>query len=159
MANRRGSGRGGRKPKPVSLKIAEGVRQDRVPVGALEVASGTPVPPCTLTPYELEGWTLFLEDVQRLRLLNPTDRHNAYLYAGAWGRARAARDEINARGLLIDSPHGTKPNPAINILAVAERFMASTLATYGLNPSDRSKLRATEQPAADRLEEIDREFA
>jgi P27 family predicted phage terminase small subunit len=158
MANRKGGGRGGRKPAPTALKIAGNVRADRIPVGEPKAPSGVPTPPIDLEGYELEGWARFIEDVERLGLLSPVDRHNAFNFAVAYGRAREARDTIKEHGLLIDGAHGgMASNPAVGILERAERAMLSILSLYGLSPSDRSRLRATEQTEEDPLDKFLRE--
>jgi hypothetical protein len=56
MANRKGGHRGGRKPAPVALKLAAGMRADRIPSNAPNAPEGPVEAPEWLAGYELEGW-------------------------------------------------------------------------------------------------------
>jgi P27 family predicted phage terminase small subunit len=155
MANRKGSGRGGRKPAPVALKIASGMRADRIPTGSPDAPKGVPEAPTHLDDYEKEGWDQFVRDVDRLGLLSVVDGHSALDYAAAYGRGRHLDDDIRKRGVMVPSAHGEGlvVNSAIGAKEKCERIKMSIRSMYGLTPSDRGRLRATEQ-TVDEFEEF-----
>jgi P27 family predicted phage terminase small subunit len=145
MANRKNSGRGGRKPHPTALKLIDGTQPCRINFNEPKAPVGAPEMPGYFDDFERHGWTTFIRDVERLGLLSTVDSHAAALYAVAYARGRRARDAIQAEGLLINGSHGGKvSNPCVGILERAERVMISLLSLYGLSPSDRSRLKATE---------------
>jgi P27 family predicted phage terminase small subunit len=145
MANRKNSGRGGRKRRPTSIKLVDGTSPYRINPSEPKAPAGAPEMPDHLDDFEQHGWTTFVRDVERLGLLSIVDGHAAAIYATAYGRARHARDAIKKNGLILAGSHGGMvSNPAVTILAAAERVMISVLSLYGLSPSDRSRLKATE---------------
>jgi P27 family predicted phage terminase small subunit len=149
MANRKGSGRGGRKPKPVALKIAAGMRADRIPANALEAPSGAPTAPEWLDDYGKEDFARMCANVARLGLLSTVDVGALTLHAVVASRHRRAGDEIKA-ALTVDGAHGgTACHPGVGIQERAERIMLSIEASFGLNPSDRGRLKATEATGDD----------
>ncbi len=81
------------------------------------------------------------------------------VYAGAYGRWRLAMENIREKGLTVETARGETTNPAVGVMATAERTMVSVLGLFGLNPSDRGRLRATEGPAEDEFEKFKREHA
>jgi P27 family predicted phage terminase small subunit len=149
MPNRKGSGKGGRKPKPTALKIASGMREDRIPVGEPKAPLGAPDPPDWLDAYGVEDFRRMADAVAKLGLLSQVDASALTIHAVAYSRWRRAGDEI-AKDLTLEGAHGgTACHPAVGIQERAERCMLSVEASFGLNPSDRSRLRATEQQADD----------
>jgi P27 family predicted phage terminase small subunit len=155
MANRRGSGKGGRKPLPTSIKLASGIRAARIPTGEPNSPQGQPEAPAHFDDYEREGWITFVRDVDKLGLLSTVDGHAAGIYAMAYGGARHDRDDIKANGRYITGAHGGKVlNPAVTSLNQNIRSMLSVLSSYGLTPSDRSRLRATDRGEVDPLDEF-----
>jgi P27 family predicted phage terminase small subunit len=84
-------------------------------------------------------------DVARLGLLSPVDVGALTAHAVAYSRWRRAGDEIK-RDLTIEGAHGgIACHPAVGIQERAERTMLAVESSFGLNPSDRSRLRAIEQ--------------
>jgi P27 family predicted phage terminase small subunit len=117
--------------------------------------------PADLDAYGQQGWTEFLRDVDRLGLLSTVDGHSARIYAIAYSRHRHAQKAIEADGLVIDGPQNSRRiNPAVKIAEAAERCMINVLSLYGLSPSDRSRLRASDSAAAlDDFEKFTKEHA
>ena len=144
MANRKNSGRGGRKPKPVALKITAGTRPDRINLNAPEAPSGAPSPPDWLDDFGRQDFARMVADVGRLGLLSVVDQSALVIHATAYSRWRRAGDEIKA-ALTVEGAHGgLASHPGVGIQERAERTMLSVEATFGLNPLDRGRLRATE---------------
>jgi P27 family predicted phage terminase small subunit len=149
MANRKNSGRGGRKPKAVALKIAAGMRADRIPAGSPEAPGGAPTPPDWLDNFGREDFARMVADVARLGLLSSVDQSALVIHATAYSRWRKAGDEIKA-ALTVEGAHGGLAcHPGVGIQERAERTMLSIEASFGLNPSDRGRLKATEAAGDD----------
>jgi P27 family predicted phage terminase small subunit len=149
MANRKNSGRGGRKPKPVALKITAGTRPDRINLNAPEAPSGAPTPPDWLDDYGKEDFARMCANVAKLGLLSSVDVGALTLHAVAYSRWRTAGDEIKA-ALTVEGAHGGLAcHPGVGIQERAERTMLSIEASFGLNPSDRGRLKATEAAGDD----------
>src|SRR4051812_285436 len=116
MANRKNSGKGGRKPRPTALKIASGMRADRVPAGEPVAPSGAPERPGWLDDFGKEGWDRAVAAVERLNLLSVVDGDALTVYAAAYSRWRHALGSIEADGLTLEGAHGGRVvNPAVGI--------------------------------------------
>jgi P27 family predicted phage terminase small subunit len=149
----------GRKPVPVALKIASGMRKDRIPSGALEAPQGAPTAPEWLDAFGVEGFNRLAAAAGRLGLASPVDADQIAIFAVAYSRWRNATAAVEADGLMIEGAHGGKiASPAVGIAERAEKTMSAVLATFGLNPSDRSRLKATEQ-SEDEFDRFIRETA
>jgi P27 family predicted phage terminase small subunit len=154
--NRKGSGRGGRKPKPVALKIAAGMRADRIPSNSVEAPAGLVAAPGYLDSYGIEGWNQISAAAVRLSLASPVDADTMAVYAEAFIRWRHACNEARGKTTVLTS-RGITTNPAIGVAERAERIMVTILSLFGLNPSDRGRLRANDQAEVDPLEKFLRE--
>jgi P27 family predicted phage terminase small subunit len=147
MANRRGSGKGGRKPRPTTLKIASGMRPDRVSITEPKAPPGSPEPPRWLDRHGKEDFRRMSANVAKLGLLSPVDVGGLTVHAVAYSRWRRAGDEIKA-ALTVEGAHGGLAcHAAVGIQERAERTMLAVEGSFGLNPSDRSRLKAVEQTA------------
>jgi P27 family predicted phage terminase small subunit len=156
MANRKNSGKGGRKPRPTSLKIASGTRADRIPAGEAKAPPGAPACPEWLDDYGREGFALICESVAKLGLLSSADIGALSKYAVAYARWRRAGDQIKDAQTLEGAHGGLACHPAVGIQERAERTMLAIESSFGLSPSDRSRLRATEE-TIDEFEQWQRE--
>jgi P27 family predicted phage terminase small subunit len=136
------------------------MRADRIPVGEPKAPSGAPECPPGLDADEQAGWDTFTAAVERLGLLSPVDASNAEIFARAYGVAAKLGADIRARGVTVEGSHGGMVvNPSIDARAKQQRLMISILSLYGLSPSDRSRLRATDQAEVDPLDAFKKEFA
>jgi P27 family predicted phage terminase small subunit len=156
MANRKGSGKGGRKPAPVALKLAAGMRSDRIPTNSVEAPAGPVVAPSYLDEFGLEGWNQISAAATRLGLSSPVDADTMAVYAEAYSRWRHACDEARGKTTVLTA-RGVTTNPAIGVAERAERAMITILSLFGLNPSDRGRLRASEKDAVDPFDQYMRE--
>jgi P27 family predicted phage terminase small subunit len=135
------------------------MRADRIPVGSPDAPAGTPEAPDHLDEFGREGWSRISAAVARLGLSSPVDADSMRIYAEAYSRGRRAWDDMDKRGLTIETSRGETTNPAVGIAERAERTQLSVLSLFGLNPSDRGRLRATDGPAEDEFERFKRENA
>jgi P27 family predicted phage terminase small subunit len=128
------------------------MRADRIPIGSLEAPSGAPTPPDFLDDYGRDDFARMVADIERLGLLSAVDQSALVIHATAYSRWRRAGDEMK-KDLTLEGAHGGLAyHPGVGIQERAERTMLAVEATFGLNPSDRSRLSATEPPK-DRLAE------
>ncbi len=157
MSNRRGSGKGGRKPRPVALKIASGMRADRIPSNSIDAPQGTPEAPSYLDEFGKEGWLRISSAAARLGISSPVDADAMAVYATAYSRWRWAQEALKGGKLTILTARGETTNPAAGLAERSERTMLSVLSLFGLNPSDRGRLRASDQGEIDEFEAWNRE--
>jgi P27 family predicted phage terminase small subunit len=61
-------------------------------------------------------------------------------------RATLADREVQRRGLVVDTPHGPKANPALKVSEKAWAAVRSFGVEFGLSPSSRARVRATPVP-------------
>jgi P27 family predicted phage terminase small subunit len=156
MANRKGSGKGGRKPRPVALKLAMGVQPCRIPSNSVEAPTGLPDAPDHLDEFGKIGWQRIATAANRLGLASPVDADSMSVYAEAYSRWRHASKEAQGKPTVLTA-RGVTTNPAIGVAERAERTMLSVLSLFGLNPSDRGRLRATDQAEEDQFDRFMRE--
>jgi P27 family predicted phage terminase small subunit len=153
VANRKNSGRGGRKPKPVALKLIAGMRADRIPSNTVEAPAGLVAAPGYLDEFGVEGWNQISVAATRLGLASPVDSDTMSIYAEAFSRWRHACNEARGKPTVLTS-RGITANPAAGVAERAERAMITILSLFGLNPSDRGRLRASEKDDLDPLEKF-----
>jgi P27 family predicted phage terminase small subunit len=122
------------------------MRADRINAHEPKAPGGIPDPPSHLDEYGGEGFRQIATATNQLGLASPVDRDAMAVYAGAYRRWRHAMDDVAKTGQIIKGSHGGRvANPSIGIAERAERVMVGILATFGLTPSDRSRLKAQEQ--------------
>jgi P27 family predicted phage terminase small subunit len=155
MSNK-GTHKGGRKPRPVSIKLAAGMRSDRIPSNSVEAPAGPVAAPSYLDAYGLEGWNQISAAATRLGLSSPVDSDTMAVYAEAFSRWRHASNEARGKTTVLTS-RGITTNPAIGVAERSERVMVTILSLFGLNPSDRGRLRASEKDAVDPFDQFIRE--
>jgi P27 family predicted phage terminase small subunit len=78
------------------------------------------------------------------------------VYVTAYSRWRAASEEAQGKTTVLTA-RGVTTNPAIGVAERAERTMLSVLSLFGLNPSDRGRLRASDQGELDEFDQWNRE--
>jgi P27 family predicted phage terminase small subunit len=160
-----GNHNSGRRPRPTALKVFKGTRPDRINALEPRPAAGEPVRPA-LSPLASAVWALEAPRLVALGILTQSD-----------GRAFAQLCELLATAELITAekttpefrPFVTKAStdgtgavvhlePREHPLLKMERQTAGALkpylAMFGLEPSSRSRLKATQAPEENRLREF-----
>lgn len=140
----------GPKPKPAALKVLADARPDRIGPATLAAtaAAGIPAPPGFLGREALEEWHRIAPQLAAAGVLTEGDGPALALYCSAFARRLAAQREVDAIGLLTETAAGGyKANPAVAMVAQAERDMARILAEFGATPASRSRVAAPEKPS------------
>ena len=136
-------GRRGTKPVPTTLKVLKGGRKDRI--NALEPV---PEPGIPDVPEHLEGaalgeWHRLVPMLSGMGVLTKADGAALASYCEAFGRWLLALEAIKEHGVLVETAGGNyRANPACGIAATCEAAMLRVLGTFGLTPSDRSRVKS-----------------
>jgi len=139
----------GRKPTPTKLRILRGNPGKRAlnrnePTPAAEI----PEPPAHLNATALEEWDRIAPVLLEQGLLTALDRAGLAAYCVAYARWIDAEENVRKLGVLVKSPNGFPVHSPY--LAVANRAMEQMqrlLAEFGMSPSSRSRVTASDKPA------------
>lgn len=100
--------------------------------------------PAFLTADAKAEWKRIAEDLVSLRVLSNLDRAELAVYCQAWADWKRAREkiaELGEKGFVENTPSGYKQIAAWMQLANrAEERMRTAGASFGLNPSARSRI-------------------
>ena len=150
MPARKTTKRTGPKPAPVALKIASGVRPDRIPTGTPEAPPGAPEPPAWLDEYGVEDFRRMTARVAKLgscptwmRRLSNSTRWRTAGSGGPWMLKADLVIEGRTVGAQLIPRWGSRNGP---------REMLTIEASFGLTPSDRSRIKAAVESPKDELE-------
>jgi P27 family predicted phage terminase small subunit len=152
----------GRRPKPTAVKIREGNPGKRkLNTSEPKPRAGAPHMPWYLTPEAQEEWHRIAPE---LRAWGEFTRANATAlgsYCMAFARWLEAEEIISQEGVVIKEPvldlagvlvgYKFRKNPACAAALASQKEMRLLLASFGLDPASRSRLRAgsgEEQPSA-----------
>lgn len=160
----------GRKPRPTELKILAGAQPCRINAEAPQLAAARPEPPEHLDDLARAAWAQLCEHLSALRVLTLADAAALEIYCTVYSRWRAALDSLARLGPTIDTtvirlpdpdggkdrlipnPKGcVKSNPAIGVASTCEATMARLLASFGLTPADRSRVKALDAGPTSKL--------
>ena len=158
----------GTKPKPTKLKILAGVKPSRINRSEPTATPGRPDPPGHLCPVARAEWDRVVPLLEDMQVLTKSDGSALAVYCEAFARCRAANEHIREYGLILVSEHVkknrygevvqeqtvVKPNPAINVVNVANLIMMRVLCEFGMTPSSRSRIKADLPAPVDDLAEF-----
>ncbi|MFD1048130.1 P27 family phage terminase small subunit, partial [Kibdelosporangium lantanae] len=110
-------GRRGPAPKPTSLRILHGDRQDRI-------NTSEPVPPATevtapdwLSDKARQIWDRLAPSLTARKVLTSWDVDAFAVLCEALSRYATATQLVNGSALLVPGPGGLVPNPALKVQA------------------------------------------
>lgn len=136
-------GRRGPKPKPTALKVAAGVRSDRINMDEPKPVAGDPVPNVALTADAQAEWDRMIPILREMGVLSRGDGAALSVYCTTYADWIAARREIDALGVVVlDYMDRPKANPAVGQAAKCVDVMTKYLREFGLTPSARSSIKA-----------------
>lgn len=141
----------GPKPKPTSLKIAEGNPGKRpLPTNEPTPPAAIPTPPEELDKKALQEWERIAPTLAGLGILTNCDRSILAAHCLAVSRWLRSEAQVAELGEVVKSPSGYPiQNPWLAIANKAHEQMKRTAAELGLTPSSRASLAgATVAPAA-----------
>jgi len=145
----------GRKPKPTSLKIADGtargsLREPSAPLG---------VPPMpkrlSVEPIAVAKWNELSQLLSGIGVLTLGDGEALATLCEVHAAAQACLLELRATGTTIKTGlGGVKPNPAGSLYRGLVSLQASLMTEFGLTPSSRVRLGQKAEPPKDDLEDL-----
>lgn len=136
----------GRKPLPTQLKLVKGTaRKGRMNADEPRPDLGIPAAPDHLNPYALMEWGRITPVLYRMGLLTDLDMAALAAYCVCYARWKEAEEKINRTGLMIKTTNGNAvQSPLVGIANRSLDLMGKFLAEFGLSPSSRSRVTATE---------------
>lgn len=142
-------GKRGPAPLPTALKAARGTRRKGRELPGKEPtpkAGEPPVPESVrLDRDALKCWSRLVPMLLKLKLLTEADAWALESLCVHYARATQAEREIRAKGLTVTTAWGTiQTNPAVGIARASWAEMNKVAQQFGLTPSARTKVRATE---------------
>jgi len=140
------------KPLPAALRLMNGRGNGRDSGGRL-VAPGLgwirlpPTPPDWLVGEGRALWDRVVAELAPYNILRPVDGPALACYCLAWQRLVEARAIVRREGMLIETEHGSRRHPAIQIAEAASKELRIWSAEFGLTPA--GKLRLAAPPGQD----------
>ena len=101
-----------------------------------------PDPPDNFNAEHREEWVRCCEYVFKLGLLTDPDVYLIEIFVRRWFMWQRAMDEIDKRGILIETKKGIIKNPAINVANESERIVNQIAALFGFSPKSRMGIKA-----------------
>ena len=146
-------GRTGPRPKPTALKVAEGVRPDRVNACEPRPApsADVPEPPCELSTEATEVWNRLAPSMHAEGVLTRWDVDVLASYCDVTALLRAVRQLLSGALVVRGRRDHLVTNPAFRVyrdLLDRQRALAQEL---GFTPSARSRLRSDGRPSLDQI--------
>lgn len=138
----------GRRPKPTALRVIEGNRGKR-PMNKDEPtpARGLPSPPAHLCDEAKVAWGRMTVILDRMGVLTEADGFALERLAETYAEILRCRELVKRDGETYSTTGGSgdlliKANPAVAMLADADRRFKSYLVEFGLTPAARTKVKA-----------------
>jgi len=156
-----GNSNSGRKPLPATVHLLRGNPSKKsaaelaggASAGMLQPKVAAPACPEFLTPAAKLEWKRIIKDLVELGVVTKIDRAELAVYCTAWADWKAARKKIKALndfGFVENTPSGYKQISAwMQVANRAEERMRTAGASFGMNPSARSRLKAGPPPQGD----------
>jgi P27 family predicted phage terminase small subunit len=147
-----GNGNSGRRALPATVHLLRGNPSKKSAADLADAAAAAPAaltikaPTCPefLTPDAKTEWKRIVDDLVVLGLVTKIDRAELAVYCQAWGDWKVARKKIaqlQDNGFVEATPSGYKQISAwMQVANRAEDRMRTAGASFGLNPSARSRL-------------------
>jgi P27 family predicted phage terminase small subunit len=136
--------RRGPAPKPTRLKLLAGNPgrrrlNDTEPQPKLAARL---VPPVELDDFGLKFWRYHATLLKHCRVLSEADVHALAAAAQWWSVYQRAMNDLGGKLTQSSVANGEVAKPAVTIARQAFSLCWSVMQAFGLNPGDRSKLRA-----------------
>ena len=145
-------------PKPSRLKILAG-NPGRRPLNEAEPEPqlvDSLEPPIELDELEQRFWSYYAGLLQRCRVLSEADVHALAAAAQWWSVYQRAMADLNGELTQSTKSNGEIAKPTVTIARQAFGQCWAIMQAFGLNPGDRSKLRAL--PPAEGHDPLDKYF-
>ncbi len=138
----------GRKPLPTSLKVLKGTDQpcrtnEREPV----VGSENIEPPIKLSPEAAKHWEKVLKQLSEARIVTDIDSTALAAYCEAFATWSEALKMVRRLGSVVKGERGFPvKSPYLDVADKASKEMRALLTEFGMTPSSRTRIQATEKP-------------
>lgn len=142
-------------PTPTSLKLLRGNPGKR-PINHDEPQpeSFAAEPPEFLNAEGIAEWNRLVPILMQMKVLTAADYGALANLCKAHSVMLEAFREVAANGLVLDSPQGVKPNPAVKIAHDAMETENRLMQQFGLTPASRSKVRVEKSGPANPWAEV-----
>lgn len=146
----------GRPGKPTALKIRDGHQKSKLPKNEPKPKRGIPPMPAFLDERTGKTWNELSAILDRMGVLTVADEMSLKLLCELYTDYCAARKEVRDEGMFyttINQSGGelVRVHPAMGVLSDCDRRLRQWLVEFGLTPSSRSRVTATD--AKDNAEE------
>lgn len=118
-------------------------------IGDQSAVDACPRPPAWLSKHGKAEWRRVVPLLVSRRILTDADMGTLESYVTAIGNVRECQEEINARGLIVETEKGPKRNPAFGIQNAAMTTARLCAAELGLTPVSRSRPSIRDEEDAD----------
>jgi P27 family predicted phage terminase small subunit len=142
--------KGGRIPRPTTLKIMAGVQNCRINRNEPKAPPGRPDPQAELGVVARAEWDRIIPMLESMNVLTKADGAILALYCTNIQHWFEAEQDLKENGLTTETITGhLKPSPYLQIANKAMDNMRRCLIEFGLTPASRSSVKAA--PAEDEL--------
>ncbi len=142
----------GPKPKSTHLKIAAGMRADRINFAAPQPPPGVPDRPEHIEAEARAEWDRIVPELEKMGVLALIDRAALALYCSMYGRWVQAEKMIAEQGMVIDTARGgLQCNPYVKIARDCAAEAKRLVLEFGGTPSSRSRITSRNEPPKDDL--------
>jgi P27 family predicted phage terminase small subunit len=139
-------GKRGPRSRPTALKLLHGERHlDRINADEPVPRPAELEPPADASEAVLEVWHRIVAELEAMNLAFPADADSLRCYCEAVVSHRRASEVLRHSGVLVKGIHGNLVrNPALQIQRDAAQSVRAFAQEFGLTPSARSSIKATD---------------
>lgn len=143
-------GKRGPRSRPTALKLLHGERhQDRINADEPKPLPSEMPEPEDASPEVLAVWRRVVRELEAMSLAYACDQDSLRCYCEAVVSHRRASAVLKASGVLVKGLHGTLVrNPALQIQRDAATTVRAFAQEFGLTPSARSSIKASDAAGA-----------
>ena len=147
----------GRKPKPTAMKELEG-NPGKHPLNTSEPKPNKKAPACPkwLEPEAKKEWRRLAKQMEAIGILTEVDMAAFAGYCQAYARWKEAEEFITQHGTIVKTPSGYwQQVPQVSLAQTYLKIMNKFAEQFGLTPSSRSRIIASDGGPADAADEME----
>lgn len=142
----------GRKPIPTALRLVKGNAGHRKAIPPPATSPKPPGRPAHLSVEAAKEWDDLAPQLHEAGLLSTIDKAALAAYCQAYGRWVEAELALQEHGVLVKSPNGfPMVSPYLTVANKALDQMSRLLVEFGMSPSSRSRVTASQRPTVSKL--------
>lgn len=128
---------------PTVMRIAQGNPSQRpLPGNEPQAERGAPPMPPFLSVRAQDVWNSAVPVLLKLGTLTVADGDALTAYCETYVTWRLAQESIDKDGIIVDTPHGKKKNPAVSVADGALKQLRSLMGEFGLTPASRTRIQS-----------------